>query len=138
MYLSFKAESNSAKFFIHASYSATQKNTKFVNKEKCSDAGASLGDALDFNTDNNNSGGSSDNNGGGSVSLNPKIDIVTKTGRESYIRNQLNESIYEESFSQIIEEKKDNLTFKILMLVVGVLLIIVAILMMLNTWVTRK
>ena len=70
--------------------------------------------------------------------MNPKIDIVTKTGRESYIRNQLNESIYEESFSQIIEEKKDNLTFKILMLVVGVLLIIVAILMMLNTWVTRK
>ena len=85
LYLSFKAESSSAKFFIHASYSATQKNTKFVNKEKCSDAGASLGDALNFNT--NDSGGSSDNNGGGSVSLNPKIDIVTKTGRESYIRN---------------------------------------------------
>ena len=48
------------------------------------------------------------------------------------------EIIYPETFKQEVEQKKDNVTFKILMLVVGVLLIIVAVLMILNTYVTRK
>ena len=38
----------------------------------------------------------------------------------------------------VVESSDDSMTFKILLLVVGVLLIIVAALLMANSWVTRK
>jgi len=46
MYLTFKSQGVSSKFFVNASYSKTLTSTKFVNTLRCSDKGESLGDVV--------------------------------------------------------------------------------------------
>ena len=70
--------------------------------------------------------------------MNPKIHLLSKPARKSYIRNQTAERIYLEEFTVKTKEKPENLTLKVLMLVVGLLLLIVGILLILNICATQK
>lgn len=47
MFISFKSQSQGAKFYVNAYYSATLTDDQFVNAKACSDGGMHLGDAID-------------------------------------------------------------------------------------------
>ena len=65
--------------------------------------------------------------------------VLSKEQRIGLISLHVQETPTDELFVEPVPETDDDsITFKILLLVVGILLIIVALLLIANTWVTRK
>ena len=68
-----------------------------------------------------------------------KLEVLTKEQRIGLISLHVQEAPTDELFAEpVAETDDDSITFKILLLVVGILLIIVAVLLIANTWVTKK
>lgn len=133
LYVSFKSKGPDAKFFLQAYYAKTATADAYVNKQRCSDKGKSLGNLLngDDGADTNNNGG------GGDISFDPRIKVLQKTQRQQLISIGLQQPLVEE-IAEVQEEESDDTTFRILLLIVGILMIIVAVLLLANTYVTRK
>ena len=109
---------------------------KYENKSLCSDGGAILGDMPEEKepVDPNPGGG-----GTTPSSSDIKLEVLSKEQRHGLISLAVQEKQTEELFDIPVTDSDDSsMTFKILLLIVGVLLIIVAGLLIANTWVTRK
>ena len=132
MYISFMSEDINAKFFINAYYSQSLTDDAYVNHSVCSDGGASLGDVHSQSSSNSSS------SSGGGVLENIKIVVAPRDYRRNLMISTQANPLHTESFIEEIVEVKEDDTFKYLLLTVGGLLVVVSILMLANTYVTRK
>ena len=137
MYISLQAASDDAAFSINSWYSPELKNPPdFTNRQACSDFGAHIGDidyALEEPTVIPDIGDDS-----GIISGTPAVEVLNKLQREALIRINLQAGAVAEVYVAPVEDESDDVTFKVLLMVVGSLLIIVAGLLFANTWVQVK
>ena len=74
----------------------------------------------------------------GIISGTPAVEVLNKLQREALIRINLQAGAVAEVYVAPVEDESDDVTFKVLLMVVGSLLIIVAGLLFANTWVQVK
>ena len=121
----------------------------YANVERCSDEGASLGD-INLSDPTSTENGDEDDGTKNDVDdedvgvgpnqdvSGPSIPVLGWGQREKLIAMAFQSTLVEEVFFEQTQVKSDEKTFRIILLGVGLLLIIVAGLMFLNTYVTKK